>query len=347
MSIAIYFIFKNNKWSSFFIKNKINKIIISRLSALGGNVKDITYSQASSKEDLFVNIALSFENYVLLHRLDICEDLLIKFESNNINFIEIYANRKMTGSFFCKMPFQEQLDYLHLVNEYKNDQPITKSIGYFHYLQKKHLHPDVIAEIKNNGRYIVNDMGDWYFIFLKPSYVKILKFSERIKVVTNAERAGSVYYNFGFSERKKFIDGKDEPGNNDMYHLYDNVFDPIFLECFQNTKGETMNFLGPNYYDNEKDLFHIKALLEKKMRILKEIKSFKEFIEKTTKTFFNPFGKEISNDSFISALNYEEGESWKENWQNILSNLIEVNKCLIEIVDEAIKKEKVLWVFGI
>jgi hypothetical protein len=136
--------------------------------------------------------------------------------------------------------------------------------------------------------------------------------------------------------------------NNDQksVFLYYIVFNSIFWECFQNIKNEAIDPADENHYRKKENLLRFKNLLEGKRTILIGIKTIEEFIEKTTNTFFKPLGSEINTNIFINELNYQEGESWKEKWQLILSKLIEVNKGLIEIIDEAIKKEKVLWIDG-
>jgi hypothetical protein len=154
------------------IEQLINKIIVSRLQAIGG-IFDKTSSREGTLEGspLFF-VEMPYENFILFHKLDIYQELLKELKINNVKFAEMYVNNECQGSFFSHYPFDEQLDYLHLRNKYKIYNSIKDSIGYFHYIQKQHIHEEVIKELKKDNKYLVEEKGDWYLIFLKPEFVE-------------------------------------------------------------------------------------------------------------------------------------------------------------------------------
>jgi hypothetical protein len=161
------------------------------------------------------------------------------------------------------------------------------------------------------------------------------------------ENSGFISFSLGEIPDGTYYHGIDNTDSTKSWFLYFSIFSPIFDECFQDSNGHIADFLGESHYGNMENLRLIKGLLEKKLTILSSIKNLEEFIETTTKAFFFQVKSDIPNDLFINEFENRKIESWKEKWQLILSKLIEVNKGLIEIVDEAIKKEKVLWIFGI
>ena len=111
----------------------------------------------------------------------------------------------------------------------------------------------------------------------------------------------------------------------------------VFENCFA-LSNRRFKYYGPTVYDQEQ-LKKLLILLSNKLNYLSKLKSgsdFTSFIKED-----DPMGCNFTN--------YFDRDSpdWIKDWKTINQQLIDVNKGLIKIVQEALDQHQYLWVFGI
>jgi hypothetical protein len=177
-------------------------------------------------------------------------------------------------------------------------------------------------------------------------------FVQLIKLFNNEERKrkGSLFIEFHLGMKKNILSWQDEGiYHADSFYLYFMAFSPMFWECFQDKNGQTqVDTCGVTYFIDNEDLVSTAKLLRKKLKIIESITQPDDLLKVLTHTFFIDDEPKYCLNNPLSELESEGWNGWGKKMKEILKkSLIEVNKGLIEIVDEAIKKEKVLWIFGI
>lgn len=129
-------------------------------------------------------------------------------------------------------------------------------------------------------------------------------------------------------------------GDEDYFHwcesssfLDEKIF-RLFYECFDKVSG-SFNYYGPTIFIGEK-LKELELEFEKTAINLNEIKSLSQLIEYLKR----------KNDGFIAEI-HEECSDWRNNFEDVLISLRDVNDGLISIIRRCISEKRVLWVLGI
>lgn len=129
-------------------------------------------------------------------------------------------------------------------------------------------------------------------------------------------------------------------GDEDYFHwcesssfLDESIFG-LFYECFYRVI-DSFNYFGPTIFIGEK-LKKLEIEFEKTAINLNEIKSLSQLLE-----YLN--GK---NGGFITEMD-EECSDWRNNFEDVLNSLRDVNDGLISIIRRCIGEKRVLWVLGI
>ena len=123
-------------------------------------------------------------------------------------------------------------------------------------------------------------------------------------------------------------------GDSESQYMQSEVFN-LFIDCFENS-NKLYEFYGATKY-NLRKIVPLKNELTKKLDTFQTIDSLND-LKNYIKSIF------LGND-FIEKLNITN-PSWEKNWKIYLSNLIEVNKGLINITEKCIDEQRILWVIG-
>lgn len=129
-------------------------------------------------------------------------------------------------------------------------------------------------------------------------------------------------------------------GDEDYFHwcesssfLYESIFG-LFYECFYRV-SDSFNYFGPTIFIGEK-LKKLELEFEKTAIKLNEIKSLSQLLD-----YLN-----MKNGGFITEMD-EECSDWRNNFEDVLNSLRDVNDGLISIIRRCIGEKRVLWVLDI
>jgi hypothetical protein len=109
----------------------------------------------------------------------------------------------------------------------------------------------------------------------------------------------------------------------------------LFADCFENSNS-MYDYMGPNKYNFR----NIIVLLNELKENLKNIENIDERIDLIE--FLN---SKFWGTSFENELEKTDSH-WKDNWKVYKKKLSDVNKKLLDIVNECIEQDRVLWVIG-
>jgi hypothetical protein len=143
------------------------------------------------------------------------------------------------------------------------------------------------------------------------------------------------------SEQLNFVE-LNTTGDNENYikcdensrYIDTEVFN-LFAHCFENSQT-LYEYFGPTKY-NARKIVPLRNELIKHQDELNAIDSKESFIEFIGNIFL---GKE-----FIFQIELFD-KAWEDNWSLYLTKLSQINKEMIEIVEDCIEYEKILWVIG-
>ncbi|MFW6222297.1 MAG: hypothetical protein ACOC3T_01665 [Bacteroidota bacterium] len=131
-------------------------------------------------------------------------------------------------------------------------------------------------------------------------------------------------------------------GDNDNYLPLDEnskfidaeVFN-LFTDAFENA-NKLYEYFGPTKYNSRK-------IVPLRNALISTVESFKKIQSKTD--FIEHIGNIFLGKEFILGLERQD-KSWEDNWESYQIKLIEINQGLINIVEDCIENEKILWVIG-
>lgn len=154
----------------------------------------------------------------------------------------------------------------------------------------------------------------------------------KIKLIRNLEREGTDYIEFLIGTR----DTKVENWSEDSLFLNSSVFSTDFVSCFVGKDG-LFDIVGPEIFYDTDEVNNIQLLLKKRESVLNSVDYLEEFV------------KEISQrgESFLGELEAFYDREWQADWKEIRDKLLEVNRSLIKLTEEALEKKKGLWVIGV
>jgi hypothetical protein len=109
----------------------------------------------------------------------------------------------------------------------------------------------------------------------------------------------------------------------------------LFAYCFEEA-NKLYEYYEPTKYNSRK-IVPLRNALLKNLEQLNEIDSEETFVEFISNIFL---GKE-----FILSLEKID-KKWNENWETYLAKLRELNQEIIQISEDCIENEKILWVVG-
>jgi hypothetical protein len=109
----------------------------------------------------------------------------------------------------------------------------------------------------------------------------------------------------------------------------------LFSECFENSNN-LYDYMGPNKYN----MRNIVVLLNELKNKYSQLNSY------TSGDDFYVFIKsQFLGEAFIQRLKIEN-PGWIGQWNRLKDNLLEVNLKLIDIVNQCINEDRILWVIG-
>ena len=117
--------------------------------------------------------------------------------------------------------------------------------------------------------------------------------------------------------------------------LKDEVF-ATFFNCF-NTASSKFNYYGATLYSGN-GLEKLLSELKNHLQMLKEVTNFASFSNMLTSY---PMG--VNFIRFVTSLDCDV----QVEWRKLVNKLIEINEGLIEIVQDCLKNDQILWVLGI
>jgi hypothetical protein len=117
-------------------------------------------------------------------------------------------------------------------------------------------------------------------------------------------------------------------------YLHSEVFN-LFTPCFEKSNN-LYEYYGPTKY-NSRQIVPLRNELQKNLEGLNELSTRDQFIEYMSSIFL---GKE-----FIMELQKTD-RTWDLNWLQYLTKLREINKAMLDVVEDCIAREYVLWVIG-
>ncbi len=109
----------------------------------------------------------------------------------------------------------------------------------------------------------------------------------------------------------------------------------LFTDCFESS-NKLYEYFGPTKYNSRKIVPLRNALFE-------NLESFTKI--ETKLDFIEYIGNKFLGKDFILSIERID-RSWENNWETYLIKLKELNKGLINIVEDCIENEKILWVIG-
>jgi hypothetical protein len=131
-------------------------------------------------------------------------------------------------------------------------------------------------------------------------------------------------------------------GDEDYFHwcksssfLDESIF-ALFYECSDRV-NDSFNYYGPTMFVGEK-LKELELEFEKITINLNEIKSLSQLLEYLK--------RKNASASFIVEMD-EECSDWRNNFEDVLNSLRDVNARLISIIRRCISEKRVLCVLGI
>ena len=112
----------------------------------------------------------------------------------------------------------------------------------------------------------------------------------------------------------------------------------IFVSCFANSVSHDNQFngYGPTKYRHD-ELLNLRSCLSDMGSQLNSVTSFE-----LLKMLFN---EEERRNHILVYL--DEDYDMSQQWHNVLNQIIETNRGLIQIVSRCIREKKILWVLGI
>jgi len=157
-----------------------------------------------------------------------------------------------------------------------------------------------------------------------------------IKLLKNNERKTSACIEFfvGDWEKKKSF------WNEESVFIDETIFHYVFTECFKKT-NITFNYFGETKYSRE-NLLVLVDCLKQNLQTLVAVYTHTDVI-KLSEHYSNP----PPNTSFQDALSSEFKVHWQEDWHQVIQQLIEINRGLIDLAEDCLDKHKVLWVLGV
>ena len=131
-------------------------------------------------------------------------------------------------------------------------------------------------------------------------------------------------------------------GDNETYvkchhassYLSSELFN-LFTKCFESSNS-MYEYYGPTKF-NARQIVPLRNTLQENLVRLEKLKSKDAFIEFIGNIFLGKI--------FILELQKID-KTWDLNWEQYLTKLRNINKNIIEIVDDCIEKGHVLWVIG-
>ena len=152
------------------------------------------------------------------------------------------------------------------------------------------------------------------------------KFPNKIGLLTDIK--GGPYVSFLVANESDEYDHWSQKAS----FLEDGFYD-FFSDCFA-MSNEKFIFYGDTQYKEEQ----LMLLLRKKLQDINAIRTleqFESFISGTSENF-----------NYLDVLKYA-GIEWKTKWKEVVCDLSDVNRGLIDIVQSCIHQYKVLWVSGV
>ena len=122
--------------------------------------------------------------------------------------------------------------------------------------------------------------------------------------------------------------------NNESRFIHSDVFN-LFSSCFENS-NDLYEYFEPTKY-NARKIVVLKNELIANLNKLDEISSKDELISFINNLFL---GK-----AFLLELE-KTNKNWGEHWEKYLSQLKEINREMVAIVERCIDETRILWVIG-
>jgi hypothetical protein len=131
-------------------------------------------------------------------------------------------------------------------------------------------------------------------------------------------------------------------GNSDNYnkcdeeslYLNSNVFN-IFAGCFEQS-NHLFEFIGQTMY-NARKIIPLRNALDKNLERLTLVENIAEFKRYVTGIFL---GRDLLMDLA------QADPLWEQCWKFYLRRLIVINRDLIQLIDQCVEEERILWVIG-
>jgi hypothetical protein len=141
---------------------------------------------------------------------------------------------------------------------------------------------------------------------------------------------GGPYVEFNISGGEDYIHWSES-----SYFLDESIYG-MFYECFDRV-SHSFNYYGPTMFVGEK-LQELKRELEINSLYLAEIKSLFQLLKYLKRN--------NSGTNLLTEMD-EESSDWRNNYQDVINNLRNVNNGLASIIRRCISEKRVLWVLGI
>jgi hypothetical protein len=109
----------------------------------------------------------------------------------------------------------------------------------------------------------------------------------------------------------------------------------IYSECFEKSNN-LYDYFGPTKYNSRNIII-----------LLNELEQFKQQIEEIDhlNSFLDFAGSKFLGSSFVIEIEKED-KNWSLNWEVYRRKLYDANLQLIEIVNNCIRQDKILWLIG-
>lgn len=120
----------------------------------------------------------------------------------------------------------------------------------------------------------------------------------------------------------------------DSYFMDTELFN-LFSDCFERSNN-LYDYFGPTRY-NARNIVILLNELSAHLRKIDNIDSYENFIDFA--------GDKFLGSNFIVEIEKID-KNWRANWQLYKAKLKDINQQLIDVVNQCIENERVLWLVG-
>lgn len=122
--------------------------------------------------------------------------------------------------------------------------------------------------------------------------------------------------------------------DKDSYFMDTELFN-LFSDCFERSNN-LYDYFGPTRY-NARNIVILLNELSAHLRKIDNIDSYENFIDFA--------GDKFLGSNFIVEIEKID-KNWRANWQLYKAKLKDINQQLIDVVNQCIENERVLWLVG-